>query len=272
MRAIKIFSKLQATTLLLVTLWFGYITIGLLVYQHTDADIIPTDIIANEGVVGIFETVLPAVAVLCAMLLFTAVAVHPHCCAVRRSALMLLLFSFYDLVTVCIELPSYWDSSYTLNIELYDVILWTDVAVSLLFLVGVVVFTSRLKRPLLTLMAFLFSVLSLIGIIHRLLMSILPDISETFWEDFITSDSYLSTANIINVVILCGFIASVVYYFRLPSALQSLAAADAPLGDVPTVEVAVQGAKSKTVVTPEMPVVPKMPETPKFPPIPETKE
>ena len=103
-------------------------------------------------------------------------------------------------------------------------------------------------------------------------MSILPEISETFWEDFITSDSYLSTANIINVVILCGFIASVVYYFRLPSALQSLVAADAPSGDVPTVEAAVQGAKSKTVVTPEMPVVPKMPETPKFPPTPETKE
>jgi hypothetical protein len=51
-----------------------------------------------------------------------------------------------------------------------------------------------------------------------------------------------------------------------------LAAADAPSGDVPTVEAAVQGAKSETVVTPEMPVVPKMPETPKFPPIPETKE
>lgn len=277
MRAITLFSKFKATVLMLLTLWVGSITIGCLVYEHSDVDILSADIFTAGGMVYTFETILPTLAALGMTLLFAAIVVHPSCRVMRRSALMLLLLALYELATTCIVLPSYWDSYYTLHTDIYDITVWTDVAVATLALVCFVVFTAKLKRLFLTILAFFFSVFSLVGAIYTLMMTVLPLVSDSFWDDFITSSDYLSVYNIISVLVTLGLLSMTIYYFLLPSAVHRLAepaggvqgAASASGSDDATASASSEGVESTTS---DVPVVPAMPETPKFPPALENKE
>lgn len=276
MRAITIFSKFKATVLMLLTLWVGSITVGGLVYEHSDVDILSTDIFTAGGMVYTFETILPTLAALGMTLLFAAIVVHPSCRVLRRSALMLLLLALYELATTCIDLPAYWDSYYTLHIDMYDITVWTDVAVATLALVCFVVFTAKLKRLFLTILAFFFSVFSLVGVIYMLMMTVLPLVSDSFWDDFITSSDYLSVYNIINMMVTLGMLSMTIYYFLLPSALRRLAEPTSGVQGVASAsnsdDAASASSEGVESTTSDVPVVPAMPETPKFPPTLENKE
>lgn len=239
-----------------------------LLNDHSSLDTSSLEFFYSEGASFTFGNVVPTLCALSSVLLFTTIAIYPPCRTMRRSALWLMIVSFYALVVNLLCLPTYWDSNYTLMADIDDFFYISNVVMALVAFVAYISFAGKLKRFMLYVVAFFLCVGTLVGELCFLLIVYIPDISPSLYEDLILSENYMTLFYATDFAAVATLLFKLIFYFALPSAVRHIVAPQLAT----TAGAAESGDTATHTTSAEQQAFPEMPETPKFPPQHENKE